>query len=212
MDNPLLDVAHFLAQPGWPTPVFWLLLASGIGVAVYAFAAIPGQRSSANVWNLAFRLTIGAMWWQATLWKLPPSYTDEPGAAFGETGLAFWMIRLGKSAALPVQADFVNQIVLPHFYLFAPIVYALEVLTATSLILGLFVRFWGFIGALQALNLWLGLYNDYYNWPWTYFFLVVLMLIFAVHRYGRSLGFDAVIAARARGQGPFTRIVLAAAS
>jgi uncharacterized membrane protein YphA (DoxX/SURF4 family) len=211
MDNPLLDVAHFLGQPGWPTPVFWLLLAGGIGVAIYAFAAIPGQRSFAHVWNLAFRLSIGAMWWQATLWKLPPTYTDEPGA-FGETGLAMWMIRLGKTAALQVQADFVNQIVLPHFYLFAPIVYALEVLTAASLILGLFVRFWGFIGALQALNLWLGLYNDYYNWPWTYFFIVVLMLIFAVHRYGRSLGFDAVIAARARGQGRFARIVLAAAS
>jgi hypothetical protein len=74
------------------------------------------------------------------------------------------------------------------------------------------VRFWGFIGALQAANLWLGLYNDYYTWPWTNFFLLVLMLIFAVHRYGRSLGFDAVIAARAHGRARFTRFVLAAAS
>ena len=142
------------------------------------------------------------------------SFTDEPGQPFGETGLAFYMIRLGKAAALQLQADFVNHIVLPHFYLFAPIVYGLEVLTAASLILGLFVRFWGFIGALQALNLWLGFYNDYEGgtWPWQYFFLVVLMLIFAVHRYGRSLGFDAVIAARGRGRGLLTRMVLAAAS
>jgi uncharacterized membrane protein YphA (DoxX/SURF4 family) len=152
------------------------------------------------------------MWWQATLWKLPPLYTDEPDQPFGKTGLAFWMIRLGKTAALPVQADFVNHIVLPHFYLFAPIVYGLEVLTAASLILGLFVRFWGVVGALQILNLWLGLYNDYYSWPWTYFFLLLLMLIFAVHRYGRSLGFDAVIAARAHGRGRFARAVIAAAS
>jgi hypothetical protein len=157
-------------------------------------------------------MSIGAMWWQATLWKLPPLYTDEPGQPFGKTGLAFWMIRLGKTAALRVQADFVNHIVLPHFHLFAPVVYGLEVLTAASLILGLFVRFWGFVGALQILNLWLGLYNDYYSWPWTYFFLMVLMLIFAIHRYGRSLGFDAVIAARARGRGWFARMVLAAAS
>jgi len=212
MDNPLLDVVHFLLKPGWPTPVFWLLLAAGIAVAFYAFAMIPGQRSFANIWNLVFRMLIGAMWWQATLWKLPPTYTDEPGQPFGETGLAFWMIRLGKTAALQIQADFVNNIVLPHFYLFAPIVYGLEVLTAASLILGLFVRFWGVIGALQSLNLWLGLYNDYYNWPWTYFFLLILMLIFAVHRYGRSLGFDAVIAARASGRGSFARIVFAAAS
>ncbi len=213
MDNPLIDVAHFLQRPGWPTPVFWVLLAAGFGVAVYAFAAIPGQRSFGNVWNLLFRMSIGAMWWQQTLWKLPPYYTDEPGQPFGKTGLAFYVIRLGKSAALQLQEDFVNRIVLPHFYLFAPIVYGLEVLTAVSLILGLFVRFWGVVGALQILNLWLGLYNDYEGgtWPWQYFFLLLLMLIFAIHRYGRSLGFDAVIAARARGQGPITRLVLAAA-
>ncbi len=96
--------------------------------------------------------------------------------------------------------------------MFAPAVYGLEVLTAASLLLGLFVRLWGVIGALQAANLWLGLYNDYYNWPWTYFFIVILMLIFAVHRFGRSLGFDAVIAARARGRGGFARLLLAVVS
>jgi hypothetical protein len=99
--------------------------------------------SFAHVWNLLFRMSIGAMWWQAALWKLPPDYTDEPGQPFGKTGLASWIIRLGKTAALQLQADFVNNIVLPHFYPFAPIVFGLEVLTAASLIPGLFVRFWG---------------------------------------------------------------------
>ena len=64
------------------------------------------------------------MWWQQTLWKLPPFYTDHPNQPFGETGLAYWMGVMGKSAAIPLQADFVNNIVLPHFYVFAPIVYA----------------------------------------------------------------------------------------
>ena len=58
---------HFLQKPGWPTPVFWLLLAGGIAVAIYAFVASPGQRSFQNVRNLVFRMSIGAMWWQATL-------------------------------------------------------------------------------------------------------------------------------------------------
>jgi uncharacterized membrane protein YphA (DoxX/SURF4 family) len=136
------------------------------------------------------------MWWQQTLWKLPPYYTDHPDQPFGATGLAYWMGLMGKSAAIPQQAEFVNNIVLPHFYVFAPVVYSLEVLTAVSLMLGIFVRFWGVIGALQILNLWLGLYNAAGEWPWTYFFLLVLQLIFAVHRYGRSLGLDAVIVAR----------------
>jgi hypothetical protein len=55
------------------------------------------------------------MWWQQTPWKLPPAYTDHPEQAFGETGLAYWMTVIGKSAAIPLQADFENQIVLPHF-------------------------------------------------------------------------------------------------
>jgi hypothetical protein len=80
------------------------------------------------------------------------------GAA--QTGAAVVLIErgliMGKSAAVPLQADFVNNIVLPHFYLFAPIVYLLEVLTAVSLILGIFVGLWAMIGAFQIVNLWLG--------------------------------------------------------
>jgi uncharacterized membrane protein YphA (DoxX/SURF4 family) len=110
------------------------------------------------------------------------------------------MTREGQSAAIPLQADFVNHIVLPNFYFFAPIVYGLEVLTAVSLILGIFVRLWGVIGALQVLNLWLGLYNAEGEWPWTYFFLLVLMVIFTLHRYGRSLGLDAIILERTARQ------------
>src|SRR5207245_3370646 len=113
---------------------------------------------------------------------------------------------MGKSAAVPWQADFVNNIVLPHFYLFAPIVYGLELLTAVSLLLGLFVRFWSVIGALQILNLWLGLYSAPGEWPWTYFFLLVLMLIFALHRYGRRLGLDAFLAARSQTRSMAGRI------
>jgi uncharacterized membrane protein YphA (DoxX/SURF4 family) len=102
--------------------------------------------------------------------------------------------------------------VLPHFYLFAPIVYGLEVLTAVSLLLGLFVRLWGVIGALQILNLWLGLYSAPGEWPWTYFFLLVLMLIFALHRYGRRLGLDAIILARSQTRGILGRLWLAIAT
>jgi uncharacterized membrane protein YphA (DoxX/SURF4 family) len=196
--NPLSDTITFLLKPGWPTPVFWLLLLGSIAIAFYVYRTVPGQRSVKHIGNWLFRLLIGCMWWQQTLWKLPPFYTLTPDKPFGATGLAHWMIIEGKSAAIPLQADFVNHVVLPHFYLFAPLVYGLEVLTAVSLILGLGVRFWGVIGALQILNLWLGLYNAYGEWPWTYFFLLVLMLIFALHRYGRSLGVDAIIAARVK--------------
>jgi len=210
--NPFSDVFAFLKDPMWTTAVFWVLMLASIGIAAYAWRRVPGQRSGANLCDWLFRLVIGCMWWQQTLWKLPPFYTDHPEQPFGETGLAYWMTVMGRSAATPLQADFVNNIVLPHFYLFAPVVYAAEVLTAVSLILGIFVRFWGLIGALQILNLWLGLYNAEGEWPWTYFFLLVLQLIFALHHYGRSLGLDALIVERWKGRRSLMGILAAEAT
>ena len=50
------------------------------------------------------------------------------------------------------------------------------------------------------------------EWPRTYFFLVVIQLTFAAHRYGRSLGLDAVAAARSPIRSTPDRILLAAAT
>jgi uncharacterized membrane protein YphA (DoxX/SURF4 family) len=193
--NPLTDFAHFMLRPGWPTYVFWVLLIASIATAAYVLATMPEQRRIVHIGNWACRVVIGGMWWQQTLWKLPPYYTED-GKPSGTNELAHYMTVEGKAAAIPWMKDFVNNVVLPHFSLFAPIVYIAEALTAVSLILGLFVRLWGVIGALQFLNLWLGLYNDWYEWPWTYFFAFVLMVIFALHQYGRSLGVDAILIAQ----------------
>jgi uncharacterized membrane protein YphA (DoxX/SURF4 family) len=212
--NPFSDTFAFLTQPSWATAILWLLLLASAAIAGYAWRTIPGQRSLAHLGNWGIRLFIGAMWWQQSLWKLPPFYTDHPEEPFGTTGLAYWMGLMGKHAAIPLQADFVNNIVLPHFYLFAPIVYALEVLTGVSLMLGVLVRLFAMIGALQILNLWLGLYSAPGEWPWTYFFLFLLQLMFAVHCYGRSLGVDAILTAGrgSRRETGLIRRLLAAAS
>jgi hypothetical protein len=210
--NPFSDTIVFLLQPGWTTAMFWLLLVASIAIAGYAYRTIPGQRRLAHLGNWGVRLFIGAMWWQQSLWKLPPYYTDRPQEPFGTTGLAYWMGLMGKHAAIRLQADFVNNIVLPHFYFFAPIVYGAEVLTAVSLILGGFVRLGGVLGALQILNLWLGLYSAPGEWPWTYFFLLLLMLSFALHHYGRSLGIDAIIIARVKEPRTLGQTILAEAT
>jgi uncharacterized membrane protein YphA (DoxX/SURF4 family) len=208
--DPFTDVFGFLTQPGWLTLVFWALLVASIAIAAYAFAKLPEQRCGSHVVHWLIRFVIGAMWWQQSLWKLPPYYTDQPKQPFGATGLAYWMGLMGKHAAIPLQADFVNHIVLPHFYLFAPVVYAAEVLTGVSLMLGAFARLFGIIGALQILNLWLGLYSAPGEWPWTYFFLLMLQVAFALDRYGRSLGVDAILAARRPAPGFARRLFDAA--
>ena len=198
--NPFVDVAAFITNPVWTTAVFWLLVLASVVIAAAVWQRLPEQRTLSNLVQWSFRLVMGAFWWQQSLWKLPPFYTDHPEAPFGQTGLAYWMGLMGQQAAIPLQADFVNNIVLPHFYLFAPVVYAAEVFVAVSLILGCFVRLGGVIGALQILNLWLGLYSAPGEWPWTYFFLLLIQLMFAVHAYGRSLGVDAMLVAERAGR------------
>jgi hypothetical protein len=194
--DPATDVLGFLTRPAWYTAAFWLLLIASAAIAAYVAARIPEQRSGRHVARWIFRFLIGAMWWQQTLWKLPPHYTDQPDEPFGTTGLANWMKIMGQHASIPLQADFVNQIVLPNFYWFAPVVYLAELLTALSLMLGAFVGLFGIIGALQIVNLWFGLYSAPHEWPWTYFFLIVLQLVFAFDHYGRSLGVDALLVRR----------------
>lgn len=194
--TPITDVWDFLTEPSWTTSVFWLLLIGSMAIAGRAWMRQPEQRSLAKLGDWLLRLLIGAMWWEESLWKLPPYYTDDPSAPFGTTGLSFWMGQMAEYAPFPLQARFVKDVVLTHFYVFAPIVYLTEVAIGVSLMLGLLSRLGGLLGLLMALNLWAGLYVAPHEWPWTYFFLVTIQGFLTLHPRGRSLGFDALLRAR----------------
>lgn len=189
--NPFSDAVKFLLQGRWPIYLFWLLLLAGLIAAVYNLIVDARQRTAKDIWMCLARILVGSMWWQQTLWKLPPHYTDLPSVP--DSGLKHWMLEMVNSAAFSIQSTFVKDIVLPHFNIFAPMVYGIEVLIAASLVLGIFTRLGAALGALMAINLWLGLYRSPMEWPWTYFFLVLLQVTFAVFQAGRSLGIDAII-------------------
>ncbi|HKP72564.1 MAG TPA: TQO small subunit DoxD [Pyrinomonadaceae bacterium] len=198
MHNPFSDFWQFLlGTTVWgraPLYVFILLLVLSTLVALYNFWSEPKQRTLANFYTWLARLAVGSMWFQQTLWKLPPTFTDNPDGVTG--GLRYWMGEIGKHAAFGFHASLVNNVMLPHFKLFAAQVWAAETFIALSLMLGLFTRLGSLLGALMALNLWLGLYNAPNEWPWTYFFLLLLMLFFFAVRAGRALGMDALLAPR----------------
>jgi hypothetical protein len=62
----------------------------------------------------------------------------------------------------------------------------------------------------MAINLWLGLYRSSAEWPWTYFFLIIVQIVFLVQRPGRSLGLDAILQRPERelsGRGLWSRLV-----
>ena len=83
--------------------------------------------------------------------------------------------RLKKIGFTKIQTD-ANETRLPNIAVFGPLVYAIEVAIAILLILGVFTRLGGALGALMAINLWLGLYDAQGEWPWTYMFLVIIQL------------------------------------
>jgi len=188
--NPFFDAETFLTQGGWTTLFFWLLFAASISIAAINLTRDKEQRSVRDLVTWVVRLCIGAMWWQQSLWKLPPTYTDHPD---GSGGLMQWMKAMTVYASSELQRDFVKNVVLPNFHFFAPQVYLSEVLIAVSQIQGRLTRLGGMLGALMALNLWLGLYLSPSEWPWTYFFMFAIQVMFIMTAPGRSLGLDAII-------------------
>ncbi len=177
--NPIQDIAAFLTGPAWTTFAFWVLLMASTVIAIFAWRREPGQRATRNVGVCLLRLIVGIMWWQQSLWKIPPHYG----------GLTYWMKEMVGHASTTLQSALVGRFVLPHIAIFGPLVYLVEVAIGISLMLGFLTR----LGALMAVNLWLGLYSAPGEWPWTYFFLIVIQVLFVIDPPGQSLGADVLI-------------------
>ncbi len=186
--NPLSDLLTFLSAPGWTTPVFWLLLAASAVVAVAVWSRCPAQRTGRDLGIWLIRIVFGGMWWQQSLWKIPPNYD----------GLVYWMKQMIDHAAIPLQGQLVGAIMVPNIAVFGPLVYCAEVAIGVSFILGVFTRGAALLGLAMAGNLWLGLYSAPGEWPWTYGFIVILQLLFLIHPPGRSLGADVALRRRYR--------------
>ncbi len=188
--NPLNDAVHFLTQSNWFTPVFWLLLLASIAIAAVVWQRDPGQRTARGLGIWGLRVLMGTMWWQQTLWKIPPNFD----------GLKFWMQQEADHAAIALQGALVRNIVLPNLAVFGPLVYLVELIIGVTLLLGLFSRAGALLGLLMGLNLWLGLYSADNEWPWTYMFLVMIQAWFVIDPPGRVLGADVLL--RRRGAAP----------
>ena len=186
--NPLRDVVTFLSTTNVTTVIFWLLLVGSCAMAYAAWRVEPAQRTARHIGIWLLRLVAGGMWWQQSLWKIPPNYD----------GLVYWMKQMVDHASIPLQSQLVQDVVLPNITLFGPLVYAVEVLIGVSLMLGLLTRLGAGLGALMALNLWLGLYSAPGEWPWTYGFLVIIQMLFVLDPPGRSLGADIMLRRRER--------------
>ena len=207
MTNPLSDTVLFLigstgdydrfGTVKYISVAFYLLLlCAGIFVAWRNWTEDPSQRTGRNVGVFIMRLVAGGMWFQGTIWKLPL-----PVAA----GFKYWLEQEGKFSAIGLQSTVVRDLLLPHIALLQVPVYLLEIAFTVSLTLGLAVRLAGLVAVLFTLQLWLGLYNDPTEWPWTYMAIVFGHGMFAASEAGRCLGLDNLLRLRgvpiARGRG-----------
>jgi len=162
--------------------LFWVLLIVSILMAIRNWREDPSQRTGRHLAIWLVRVLIGCMWFQGMLWKLPLPVSD---------GLQYWTEQESTNAAFEFHRTFLKDTVLTNMTVFGPIVFVAELVFAGSLMLGLAVRFVSVLGVFYVLQLWLGLYDNSSEWPWTYMFLALLMFLFAVEGAGRSLGFDA---------------------
>jgi uncharacterized membrane protein YphA (DoxX/SURF4 family) len=191
--NPFTDVGHFLTattgdylhQGNWRyliLALFWVLLLASIVIAFQNWREDSTQRTGRHLGIWLVRVLIGCMWFQGMLWKLPLPVSG---------GLQYWTEQESTSAAFEFHRMFMKDVVLPHMTIFGPIVFLAELVFAGSMILGLAVRLVGVLAIAYTLQLWLGLYGNPSEWPWTYMFLALLMFLFVVEAAGRSLGLDA---------------------
>jgi hypothetical protein len=128
------------------------------------------------------------MWFQQTLWKLPPDWG-------GPGGLRFWIEQSGTYAT-PWYRAFVNGVVLPNFGLFAPQVWLGETVIAISLLFGVFGRFGGVLCAVMGINLYFANSKIPHEWYWSYLFIAMLGAVFASTRAGRYVGVDRYLVPR----------------
>jgi len=191
-DNPLTDVIKFLSGSAhdygpfgasrYIAVVFYLVvLGASLFVAWRNWSTDPAQRSAKHVFIWLMRLVMAGMWWQGTLWKLPLPVSD---------AFHFWTGALAKYTAFPPHAWIVNHLFLPYLFLIQPIIYLTEVFFTVTLSLGLATRFAALAAVLFTAHLWIGLYNDPTEWPWTYIAIMAAHGMFVASEAGRSLGLD----------------------
>ena len=114
-ENPLGNAVTFLmdADKLWFTIVFWLLLLGSAAVALQVWRTDPAQRNARHIGIGLLRVIVASMWWQQSLWKIPPHY---------DWGLIHWMQEMVEHASTELQSVLVRDLVLPNIAVFGPLV------------------------------------------------------------------------------------------
>ena len=135
-----------------------------------------GRAGSLAVVGLtAVRVVLGIWWISQFSWKPPPSFGCPDG------GLCLWLNKEIQSPLIPLYADVMRAVVLPHAILFGWLAFVVETAIGVSLVFGIFTRLGGLIGTLWSVNLMIGLVAVPGETAWYYLSMILLdFLYFAV--------------------------------
>jgi len=94
------------------------------------------------------RIAVGSYWLYEQHWKLPPDF-----GRHDPRGLMFAFQQSIKYPTVGLYRAFLQDVVVPHFYLFGWLLGITEVTIGASLVFGAFTRAGALLGVLQSLNL-----------------------------------------------------------
>jgi len=141
------------------------------------------------------RTLIGLLWLASLRWKLPPAFI----APEGHRSLMEWLELEVAHPTFGLYADFVVNMVIPNFALFAWLTFLTEMAIGLSLTLGLFSRWGAALGLLWSFNLAVGLISVPGEWPWSYLMLIMWHALFLVSTGKQLFGLDALWRLKRKG-------------
>ena len=149
------------------------------------------------------RLWVGWLWLGEQGWKAPwagsggfgcDTYKFSPPSGQQLHGLCDWMQKEADHPFIGLYGDFVKNVVIPNFGLFAVLTFITEGFITLSLILGFLTRLGGLLGALWAVNLLIGLLGVPGETIFIYALFIVLSAVFAVIGARYQFGVDSLLA------------------
>jgi hypothetical protein len=152
------------------------------------------------------RIALGVYWLWEQHWKLPPDF-----GIHDARGLMFSFQSSIEHPTIGFYRTFLQEVVVPHFFLFGWLVFVSETLVGLSLTLGLFTRAGGALGTVQSINL-LVAQGATEEGPWLYLGLIAANLAATLTPSNRQLSIDRVLAPKLRtrrgSSKPLVRLLL----
>jgi len=150
------------------------------------------------------RIALGAYWLWEQHWKLPPEF-----GIHDARGLMFSFQSSIDHPTFGLYRSFLQELVVPNFYLFGWLVFVSETMIGLSLTLGLLTRAGGVLGTLQSINL-LVAQGATEEGPWLYLGLVAANLAVVFTPSNRQLSLDRRLAPKLRASTRWRGIILRA--